>query len=149
MRLPDRLIAALAVGVVLAVGAPATAQVRQASPYVPVENEPPPRLTVDQPLPGPLARGVVIVRYQVENLRILPMVGAAALDVSPRVGHLHVSLDDLPWRWADGSPDETIVVQGLPPGEHKLLIELAAPDHRILAGQSVTFTVPDTGSNAH
>ena len=149
MSLPVRLFAALAVGAALAAASTAAAQVREPSPYVPIENEPPPSLTVDPPLPGPLARGVVIVRYEVENLRIIPMVGAAALDVSPRVGHLHVSLDDLPWRWADGSPDETIIVQGLPPGEHKLLIELAAPDHRILTGQSVTFTVPDTGSHAH
>ena len=40
------------------------------STVVPIDNEPPPRLIVEPPLPGPLARGVVFVPYRVENLRI-------------------------------------------------------------------------------
>jgi hypothetical protein len=35
---------------------------------------------------------------RVENLRTLPVLGAAARNVSPRVGHVHVTVDDLPWR---------------------------------------------------
>src|SRR4030095_12895868 len=66
-----------------------------------VENEPAPGLTVLPPLPGPLARGVVYIPYRLENLRIVPVGGAAARDISPRVGHLHITLDDLPWQWAD------------------------------------------------
>ena len=66
----------------------------------------------------------------------------AAATISPRVGHLHVTLDDLPWRWADFSDSQTIVVNGLPPGPHKILIELADAEHRVLTGQTVTFTVP-------
>jgi hypothetical protein len=27
--------------------------------------------------------------------------GAGALQASPRIGHLHVIVDDLPWWWAD------------------------------------------------
>ena len=97
---------------------------------------------MDAPLPGPLARGAVLIPYRVENLRILPVLGAEALDVSPRIGHLHVTVDDLPWRWGDFSNNNTIVVVGLPPGQHKVLIELADPEHRIFAGQTLTFTVP-------
>jgi len=33
-------------------------------------------------------------------------------------------------------------VVGLPPGPHKVLIELADSDHHILIGRTVTFTVP-------
>jgi Family of unknown function (DUF6130) len=87
---------------------------------------------------GPLAHGAVLIPYRVENLRILPVLGASALSVSPRVGHLHVTVDDLPWHWGDFSDSNTIVVVGLPPGQHKVLIELADPS----TGQTVTFTVP-------
>ena len=117
----------------------------QSSPIVPVENEPPPKLTVEAPLAGPLAHGAVLIPYRVENFRILPVLGPDAVKVSPRVGHLHVTVDDLPWHWGDFSNDNsTIVVVGMPPGPHKVMIELADPEHRILAGQRVTFTVPGT-----
>ena len=64
------------------------------------------------------------------------------MKLSPRVGHLHITVDDLPWRWGDFSGTNTIVVTGLPAGLHKILIELSDPEHRILAAQTVTFTVP-------
>jgi hypothetical protein len=62
--------------------------------------------------------------------------------VSPRAGHLHVSVDDLPWRWADAGDNESVVVVGLPPGPHKILIELATPEHEVVAGKAVSFIVP-------
>jgi Family of unknown function (DUF6130) len=71
------------------------------SSVVNVENEPAPSLIVLPPLRGPLAQGVVLIPYRLENLRIVPVGGAAARDISPRVGHLHITLDDLPWQWAD------------------------------------------------
>jgi hypothetical protein len=138
---------ALAAAIVLATSASAQSamEVRGPSPFVvAIENEPAPKLIVDAPLPGPLARGAVLIPYRVENLRILPVLGAEALDVSPRIGHLHVTVDDLPWRWGDFSNNNTIVVVGLPSGQHKVLIELADPEHRIFAGQTVTFTVPSS-----
>src|SRR5262245_58582804 len=90
------------------------------SPYNAVENEPAARLIVDPPLPGPLARGVVQIQYRVENVRILPVFGAAALAVSPRVGHLHIRVDDVPWWWAETAQNNnTIDFAGVPPGPHK------------------------------
>ena len=65
------------------------------------------------------------------NFRIVPVFGAGARTVSPRAGHLHVTVDDLPWHWADTSDTNTIVVVGLPPGQHKVLIELANPEHHV------------------
>jgi Family of unknown function (DUF6130) len=115
-----------------------------AAPFVvAVDNEPAPKLIVEPPLPGPLARGAVLIPYRVENFRILPVLGASASSLSPRVGHLHVTVDDLPWRWGDFSNNNTVVVVGLPPGEHKVLIELADPEHHVFTGQAVTFRVPD------
>ena len=73
---------------VIAVAAAANAQsardIRGPSPLLAIENEPPPRLIVDAPLPGPLAAGRVFIQYRAENMRILPVFGAGALDVSPR-----------------------------------------------------------------
>jgi hypothetical protein len=131
-------LAAVAAGAVLATGASA----QSPSAFLPIPNEPAPTLIVDPPLPGPLARGAVIIPYRTENFRILPVLGPSALNVSPRAGHLHVTVDDLPWHWGDFSDKNLVVVVGLPPGPHKVLIELANPDHQIFTGQTVTFTVP-------
>ena len=129
-------------------------EVRGPSPYNAIENEPPPKLIVDPPLPDQLAQGVVQIQYRAENVRILPVFGAGALNVSPRVGHLHITVDDLPWWWADASDNNTIDFAGVPPGQHKVLIELVNAEHQVFTGcatcrQTVTFTIPETRSRKH
>jgi hypothetical protein len=140
-------------GILLATGgfAQTARDVRGPSPFVALEHEPAPRLVVDPPLPDQLAQGIVQVQYRVENVHIVPVFGVGALSVSPRVGHLHITVDDLPWHWADTSDNNTIDVVGLPPGPHKLLIELVDATHHAFAGQSVTltFTVPDAAPHLH
>jgi hypothetical protein len=142
-------LAAVAAGTVLATSAFAQSarEVRGPSPYAAIENEPAPKLIVDPPLPAALALGAVQIQYRVENVRIVPVFGAGALNVSPRLGHLHVTIDDLPWHWADASDSNTIDVVGMPPGQHKVLIELVNAEHRVFTAcatcrQTVTFTVP-------
>ncbi len=106
-------------------------------------SEPPAKLVIDPPLAGPLAsRGVAIIQYCAQNLHIAPVFGQGALAVSPRVGHVHVRLDDAPWVWADasGSP---IILMGLPPGPHKVLLELEDANHHTLDKGSVAFVVPE------
>lgn len=141
---------AFAAGTVLATSAFAQSGMEGAviSPLVVIENEPAPKLVVGAPVPEALARGAAVIPYRVENFRILPVLGMAAVDVSPRIGHLHVTVDDLPWYWGDFSNSNTVVVTGLPAGQHKVRIELADPTHRILVGESVTFTVPATVSHS-
>ena len=112
------------------------------STVVDVDNEPAPSLTVLPPLPGPLAQGVVFIPYRLENLRIVPVGGAAAGRISPRVGHLHIQLDDLPWQWADYGASNTIILVGLPRGEHKVRIEAVDPEGKPFIARTVTFTVP-------
>jgi pimeloyl-ACP methyl ester carboxylesterase len=111
------------------------------APVVPLMSEPPARLIVDAPLPEQLAKGYVVVRYRAENARILPVYGTAALGIAPRIGHLHVTLDDQPWHWLDSS-GEPLSINGLPPGAHKLLIELQDTSHRGLDSTTVTFEIP-------
>jgi hypothetical protein len=61
--------------------------------------EAPAQLIADGAFPDALARGLVVIQYRTENLRIVPVYGAAALNVTPRIGHLHVTVDDGPWHW--------------------------------------------------
>jgi len=112
------------------------------STVFPIDNEPAPRLFVEPPLPGPLAQGVVFIPYRVENLRILPVAGAAARSVSPRVGHLHITVDDLPWLWADFGQSNTIVLAGMPRGQHKVRIELVDAEGNVFTARTVTFEAP-------
>ena len=137
-------LAALAAGTMLATSwfAQTASEIRTPSQLIAIEKEPAPKLILDAPIPDALARGVVLIPYQVENMRILPVLGADALKVSPRVGHLHITVDDLPWHWADFGGANTIVVAGLSPGQHKVLIEVADAEHRVLTGRTVTFIVP-------
>lgn len=119
----------------------ATSKCRPAS-VIPLANEPPAKIIIDAPLGEPLAsRGVVVIQYCAENLHIVPVFGAGALAASPRVGHLHVTVDDAPWRWADASGNP-IILMGLPPGPHKVLIELEDANHNTLDKGTVTFVVP-------
>ena len=148
--------AAVAGGALLAPNAFAQSarEVRGSTPYLAIENEPPPKLIVDPPLAAGLAQGIAWIQYRVENVRILQVFGAGALNVSPRVGHLHIRVDDLPWLWADASDNNTVDIAGLPPGQHKVLIELVNADHQVFPGcatcsQTVTFTVPETKSRPH
>jgi hypothetical protein len=108
---------------------------------VAIENEPPAKLIVDPPLAGPLSEGRVFIQYRTENLRVVPVFGKGALSVSPRVGHIHVTVDDSSWHFVDAS-GETIILVGLAPGPHKVLIELADPTHKVITSETVKFVVP-------
>jgi hypothetical protein len=127
-------------------------EVRGASPYIEIKDEPAPKLIVDDPLPDLLDQGVVWIQWRVENVHIAPVFGKGALNVSPRVGHLHIHVDDLPWWWADASNINTIDLAGMPPGPHKIRIVLVDADHKPFPGQSKTvkFTIPSGAvSHAH
>lgn len=121
----------------------AFAQADQPPPVIPLASEAPAKLIVYPPQPEALARGVVIIQFRTENLRIMPVFGSKAVDVSPHLGHMHVTVDDWHGTWAHTSGDPVILV-GLTPGQHKILLELADPNHKILTSQTVNITVPDT-----
>ena len=146
MAILIKTLAAVAAGTLLGTSAFAQSanDVRGASPYVAIENEPAPKLIVDPPLPEGLALGVFWAQYRVENLHIAPAFGAGALQASPRVGHLHINVDDLPWWWADASDSNTVDIAGLRPGQHTVKIELVNANHNVFPGQAVimSFTIP-------
>ena len=86
-----------------------------------------------------------------ENVHIVPVFGQGALNASPRVGHLHIHVDDLPWWWADASDSNTVDIANLPAGEHKVRIVLVDAAHNPYPGQEGTlrFTIPEGGPVSH
>ena len=109
---------------------------------LPLASESAPRLIAYPPLAEPLARGVVIIQFRTEHARIMPVFGKVAGDVSPRLGHLHVTVDDWKGTWAHTSEDPIILV-GLTLGAHKVLLEIADPTHTVLTQTTVSFSVPE------
>ena len=144
MHIAPRSLSVVASGAVFCVAAWAqsAAVVGRPPAVLPLESEAAPTLMAYPPLAEPLARGVVIIQYRTENVRIVPIFGKAAVDVSPRLGHLHVTVDDWQGTWAHTSEDPIIVV-GLKPGPHEILLEVAAPTHKILTSTRVRFAVPE------
>ena len=114
----------------------------------PEQPQPPATLIVDPPLAGPLSKGAVFIQYRVENLRIEPVFGPDALKVTPRIGHIHVVVDDAPWHWADTSGEPVILV-GLPAGHHKVTLILADPTHKPVDRKTVEFIVPPHAAVMH
>jgi uncharacterized protein DUF6130 len=104
-------------------------------------EEPPAKIIIDPPVADWLARGMVVIQYRAENLRIVQVFGPKALDVSPRIGHIHVTVDEAPWHWADAS-GEPLIITRLPAGQHKVLIELVNANHQTLDQRVVNFAIP-------
>jgi hypothetical protein len=146
-KLTAQTAAALSIAMLLPYSSTANAQdttpTCKPSQVIPLTGtEPAAKLVVNAPLPEPLAsRGVVVIPYCAENMRIAPVFGSGALDVSPRVGHVHVTVDKAPWHWADagGSP---VIIQGLAPGPHEVLIELANANHQVVDKATVKLEIP-------
>jgi Family of unknown function (DUF6130) len=107
---PIKTLAVVATGALLATSAFVQGA---ASLAMPIEKDPAPKLFIEPPLPGPLASSVTFIPYRVESLRILPVGGPGARNVSPRVGHVHITLDDLPWQWTDYGQSNTSILVNL------------------------------------
>jgi hypothetical protein len=106
-------------------------EIRGPAGVVPLTSELPAKIIIDPPLAG----------------RIVQVFGPNALDVSPRIGHVHVTVDDASWHWLDGS-GEPVTMNGFAAGPHKVLIELVDANHQVLDKGVVTFVIPQR-SSAH
>src|SRR3954468_1386158 len=81
---------------------PGTGETRPPA-VLPQASEPAPKLVAYPPIADALARGVVIIQFRTDNLRVMPVFGKAAVDVSPHLGHLHVTVDHWQGTWAHTS----------------------------------------------
>jgi hypothetical protein len=122
-----------------------TLTARQVLGGAPVEpltgDEPPAKIIIDPPVAEALAIGRVVIQYYTQNLHIADVYGQAALAVSPRIGHVHVFVDDNKWRWLDAS-GQAITINGLDPGPHKVRLLLVNANHQPLDEGTVEFTIP-------
>ena len=106
------------------------------------EPQPATKIVVDPPLAEPLSRGVVFIQYRTENLQIVPVFGPQALNVSPRIGHLHVALDGAQWVWAETSGGP-VIIAGLPAGPHKVEFTPVNANHQpVDRSVVVEFVIP-------
>jgi hypothetical protein len=106
------------------------------------EPQPPAKIVVNAPSAEPLSRGVVFIQFRTENLQIVPVFGSKALDVLPRIGHLHVAVDGASWVWAETSGGP-IIIAGLPAGPHKVEITPVNANHQPLdRSVAVEFVIP-------
>jgi Family of unknown function (DUF6130) len=110
-------------------------------------SQPAARLIVTPPVADALARGLVVIQYRAVNIRFVEVYGPEALQITPRVGHLHVSIDGAPWHWVDAS-GEPIIVQGLPAGSHSIRIDLADPTHHVIDSKTIEFQIPSPSATA-
>jgi hypothetical protein len=113
----------------------------RAATALPPQSEPPAKIIIDPPRAEALSRGVAFITYRTENLHIVPVFGSAALALSPRIGHIHVTVDDAPWHWADASGNP-VIINGLPAGDHKILIQLVNANHQPIDQGIVVLTMP-------
>jgi hypothetical protein len=83
----------------------------------------------------------VVIPFHADHLQIAPVFGATAAQVVPRVGHLHLTVDNANWHWVQASSD-LIVIQGLAAGPHTLRVDLADANHSVLDSRTIAFTLP-------
>ncbi|HYO83430.1 MAG TPA: DUF6130 family protein [Bryobacteraceae bacterium] len=134
------LIASAAIG--LMVGQCGVGADYEAAAILPLKDQPAARLEITPPIPELLAKGRVVIQFRTENLRVLPVYGNTAAAVSPRIGHLHITVDNLPWRWLHPTA-EPVNITNLPPGKHKVLLELVDPAHKVIDSKTSVFEVPE------
>lgn len=111
------------------------------------EGKPAPKLTLAAPKADFLEKGFVYLPFKVENMTILPLYaeihGAEVTKLQPTVGHLHVSVNDNQWAWVHAQPD-AIYFSTLPPGTHKMTVELSDAAHNVLDRQTLSLVVPES-----
>ena len=72
------------------------------------------------------------------------MAASGAAQTAREVGHIHVTVDDATWHWADASGNP-VIINGLAPGPHTILIQLVNANHQPVDQEVVRVTVPKRG----
>lgn len=104
-----------------------------------------PRLTLQEPDADILKDGYVYLPFTVENVTLLPMYpeinGTEVTQLTPRIGHLHVGVDDNAWVWIQTTP-APIYLGPLTPEPHKIRVDLVDAAHNPLVSRVASFVVP-------
>ncbi|MBN3723356.1 DUF6130 family protein [Burkholderia sp. Ac-20379] len=147
MMIPTRYLAAALLAALIGASPARAADPASPPPGVIADVPPPaqPHLTLYKPRADVLKDGYVYLAFRVDNLRILPLYtdihGKAATSLTPRIGHLHVFVDDSKWSWIHAQND-AIYFGALPPGPHRVRVDLVDASHATIETKTVHFVVP-------
>ncbi|MGY2374018.1 DUF6130 family protein [Pseudomonas sp. SDO524_S393] len=143
------LVAALFAGFIGFSPAYAAEHAHAAAPTVATQagSEAIPRLTLLPVRADVLKDGYVYLPFHVDNMTLLPLYteihGEAATSLKPKIGHLHVMVDNNGWNWIHALNDP-IYFGPLKPGAHQVRIELVDAAHTVIEVQTATVVVPFT-----
>ena len=114
-----------------------------------------PRVFFVQPADGATVTSPVHLEFGIENFEISPVPAGTVTETRPALGHHHVAIDAdclptgtaipraAPWvHFGDG---KNVIEMQLPPGQHRLTLQVGDDLHRTIEGLCSTITVNVTG----
>ena len=114
-----------------------------------------PRVFFVTPADGATVQSPVPLEFGVEDFQIAAVPAGTVTETRPALGHHHVGIDTqclptgtvipsaAPWvHFGDG---KNVIEMQLPPGEHRLTLQIGDDLHRTMEGLCSTITVNVTG----
>jgi hypothetical protein len=114
-----------------------------------------PRAFFVQPADGATVQSPVQLEFGVENFQIAAVPAGTVTETRPALGHHHVGIDTdclptgtvipqaTPWvHFGDG---KNVIEMQLPPGQHRLTLQVGDDLHQTIEGLCSTITVNVTG----
>ena len=110
-----------------------------------------PRVFFVQPQDGATVKSPVMLEFGAENFQIAAVPAGEVTESRPNIGHHHVAIDAdclppgtvipraAPWvHFGDG---KNVIEMQLPPGQHRLTLQIGDDMHRTQEGLCTTITV--------
>ena len=132
-------------------GAPSSESAAENSPAASPAATASPRVFFIEPQDGATVKSPVHLRFGIENFEIAPVPQGTVETVRTGMGHHHVGVDTdclapgteiqkaAPWvHFGDGKSEMDMQ---LPPGSHKLALQIGDDKHSTIAGLCATITV--------
>lgn len=110
-----------------------------------------PRVFFVQPQDGATVKSPVSLEFGAENFKIVAVPAGTVTETRPDLGHHHVGLDadclppgtEIPRAspWVHFGDGKNVIDMQLPPGEHRLTVQIGDDLHRTIEGLCSTITV--------
>ena len=110
-----------------------------------------PRVFFAEPKDGATVKSPVHLAFGIENFEIAPVPSGTVESVRPNVGHHHVGVDtdclppgtEIPRAspWVHFGKGDSMMDMQLPPGPHKLTLEIGDDKHTTIPGLCSTINV--------
>ena len=110
-----------------------------------------PRVFFIQPADGASVQSPVRLEFGAENFRIAAVPAGTVTETRPALGHHHVGIDadclpagaEIPRAapWVHFGDGKNVIDMQLPPGQHRLTLQIGDDLHRTIEGLCSTITV--------